>query len=185
MKDINTQFGFYGTIKTVFDDMATKNIWDVMVKRLVGLYPEKTENEIIELLNSKAGRHLADTILDIPEPKSIGMAMIRVAMMHRLKLLDFWNYYTGEELKQEPIDKNLLYKAAIHYEMRKPKVQKLIREVIGCDKDTIYDTPGKWINSEYTTVKELETMWGFIQERITKRKKHGYDKDIRKETGSC
>ena len=173
MTDINKEYGFYGTVKNSFDEQSTNNIWDVIVKRLLELYPEKTEENILEFLNGKAGRHLADTLLDVPEPRMLGLVMMKIAMLHRLKLADFWNFHTGETITQQPIDKRLLYKAAIHYEMRKPNVQELIRKIIGCENNTVYDTPGKWINSEYTTIKELESMWGYIQERLNKRHKHG------------
>ena len=116
---------------------------------------------------------MADTLLDVPEPRMLGLVMMKIAMLHRLKLAEFWNFHTGETITQQPIDKRLLYKAAIHYEMRKPNVQELIRKVIGCENNTVYDTPGKWINSEYTTIRELESMWGYIQERLNKRHKHG------------
>ncbi|MBR4507025.1 MAG: hypothetical protein IKP24_00650 [Alphaproteobacteria bacterium] len=175
MVDINKEHGFYGTVKCSFDEQATKNIWDVMVKRLVELYPEKTENDILDFLNGRAGRHLADRLLDVPEPGMLGLVLMKIAMLHKLKLAEFWDFHTDNTVKQQPIDKRLLYKAAIHYEMRKPNVQELIRKIIGCDNNTVYDTPGKWINSEYTTIKELETMWGYIQERLTKRHKHGND----------
>lgn len=175
MVDINKEHGFYGTVKSSFDEQATKNIWDVMVKRLVELYPEKTENDILDFLNGRAGRHLADRLLDVPEPGMLGLVLMKIAMLHKLKLAEFWDFHTDNTVKQQPIDKRLLYKAAIHYEMRKPNVQELIRKIIGCDNNTVYDTPGKWINSEYTTIKELETMWGYIQERLTKRHKHGND----------
>jgi hypothetical protein len=173
MTDINKEYGFYGTVKNSFDEQSTNNIWDVIVKRLIELYPEKTEENILEFLNGKAGRHLADTLLDVPEPRMLGLVMMKIAMLHRLKLAEFWNFHTGETITQQPIDKRLLYKAAIHYEMRKPNVQELIRKIIGCENNTVYDTPGKWINSEYTTIKELESMWGYIQERLNKRHKHG------------
>lgn len=185
MIEINKEFGFYGTIKNSFDEESTNNIWDVMVKRLVGLYPEKTEDEIIEFLNSKAGRHLADQMLDGPEPKTLGVVMIKIAMLHKLKLAEFWSLHTGDALTQPFIDKRLLYKAAIHYEMRKPKVQDLIRKIIGCENNTVYATPGIWLNSEHTSVRELETMWGYIQERLTKRNKHGNEGNTAEKTETC
>ena len=52
MSEINKQFGFYGTINNRFDEDSTKRIWDVTVKKLVEMYRNKTEDEIIDFLNS-------------------------------------------------------------------------------------------------------------------------------------
>ena len=67
MTTINKQHGLYGALVAHYASPDHRNaIWDVTVKRLGQLCPEKSADEILEFLNGRAGRHLADEILDGP-----------------------------------------------------------------------------------------------------------------------
>ena len=185
MGEINKKFGFYGTIKSCFDKDSTERIWDVTVKKLREMYPNKTEDEIIEFLNARTGRHFADELLDEPEDvRTMGYIMVKVAMLNKLKMAPWWSYHY--DIKPVAvIDRVPLFKAAIKYEMRKKSIRDLVASVVGCGTDQVWNTPEIWLESEHTTVKELIIMWNYIQEKLTKRTKHGHSGNIRKETGSC
>ena len=62
--------------------------------------------------------------------------------------------------------------------MRKKSIRDLIANTVGCGAGQVYETPEIWLESEYTTVKELIIMWNFIQEKLAKGKKHGHNRNI-------
>lgn len=173
MGEINKKFGFYGTINNRFDKDSTERIWGVTVKKLREMYPNKTEDEIIEFLNDKAGRHFADELLDEPEGVlTMGYIMVKVAMLNKLKMAPWWSYH--HDIKPVAvIDRVPLFKAAIKNEMRKKSIRELVASVVGCGTDQVWATPEIWLESEHTTVNELIIMWGYIQEKLNKGAKDG------------
>ena len=81
MTAINKHHGFYGALATRYASPDHRNaIWDITVKRLGQINPEKSADEILEFLNGRAGRHLADEIFNGPDTLSYGVAMLHVAM---------------------------------------------------------------------------------------------------------
>lgn len=179
MVEINKKFGFYGTIKNQFDTDSTKRIWDVAVKKLTEMYPNKTQDEIIEFLNARTGRHFADELLNEPQDITMGVVMIKIAMLNKLKMAPWWSYHYDVK-PVAVVDRLILFKAAIKYEMRKKSIRDLIANTVGCGAGQVYETPEIWLESEYTTVKELIIMWNFIQEKLTKGKKHGHNRNFEK-----
>ena len=173
MGEINKKFGFYGTINNRFDKDSTERIWDVTVKKLREMYPNKTEDEIIEFLNDKAGRHFADELLDEPEDVlTMGYIMVKIAMLNKLKMAPWWSYH--HDIKPVAvIDRMPLFKAAIKNEMRKKKIRELVASCVGCGVGQVWETPEIWLESEHTTVSELIIMWGYIQEKLNKGAKDG------------
>ena len=173
MGETNKKFGFYGTINNRFDKDSTERIWDVTVKKLREMYPNKTEDEIIEFLNDKAGRHFADELLDEPEDVlTMGYIMVKIAMLNKLKMAPWWSYH--HDIKPVAvIDRMPLFKAAIKNEMRKKKIRELVASCVGCGAGQVWETPEIWLESEHTTVNELIIMWGYIQEKLNKGAKDG------------
>ena len=172
MTEINKEFGYYGTMSKWFEDQhQLDSIWDVTVKRLQQLYPNKTNEEIMELLNSATGRHLADEILDGPASITYAIAMMKIAMLTKIRMGKWWAYHYNVIPVLPPIDKRELYKSAIKNEMRKRYVKDLMIEIIGCNFADVWQTPEMWLNADYTTTKELEIMWGYIQEKLSKKGK--------------
>ena len=56
MTTINKQHGFYGALAAHYDSPDHRNaIWDITVKRLGQIHPEKSADEILEFLNGPAG----------------------------------------------------------------------------------------------------------------------------------
>lgn len=185
MAEINKKFGFYGTIRNQFDEDSTKRIFDVTVKKLTEMYPNKTQDEIIEFLNAKAGRHFADELLDEPtNVLTMGYIMIKIALLNKLKMAPWWSYYYDVR-PIAVIDRVPLYKAAIKHEMRKKNIRDLVSVTVGCGVGNVYETPEIWLESDHTTVKELIIMWGYIQERLTKRNKHGNEGNSAEKTETC
>lgn len=173
MGEINKKFGFYGTINDQFDKDSTERIWGVTVKKLCEMYPDKTEDEIIEFLNDKTGRHFADELLDEPEDVlTMGYIMVKIAMLNKLKMAPWWSYHYGVK-PMAVIDRVPLFKSAIKYEMRKKSIRDLVASVVGCGTDQVWATPEIWLESEHTTVNELIIMWGYIQEKLNKGAKDG------------
>lgn len=175
MMQINKDYGYYGTMNNWFDDQKhVDSIWDVTVKRLAQLYPDKTEDEIIEFLNASAGRHLADEIIDGPASITYAIAMMKVAMLTKIRLGKWWAYHYNVIPVLPPIDKRILYISAIKNEMHKKYVKELMIDAIGCKDDDVWQSPEMWLNADNTTTKELEIMWGYIQEMLKKKgKKNG------------
>ena len=127
MPTINKQHGFYGALAGHYDSPDHRNaIWDETVKRLGQIHPEKSADEILEFLNGRAGRHMADEILDGPGTLSYGVAMLRVAMLNKLKMTKWWAYHTGTTSRPIPVDKRVLYRSAIKNEMRNRRIRKLV-----------------------------------------------------------
>ena len=55
MTTINKQHGFYGALAAHYASPDHRNaIWDVTVKRLGQICPEKSADEILEFLNGRA-----------------------------------------------------------------------------------------------------------------------------------
>lgn len=61
--DINTGYGFYGTINMEEDDKTTQQLFDRSVKDLMKEF-KISEKEALAVLNSKMGRKAADQIID-------------------------------------------------------------------------------------------------------------------------
>lgn len=185
MTEINKQFGFYGTIHCAFNEKDTNIIWDTIVKRLDGLYKNRTEAEVIEMLNSKAGRHFADELLDSPEPKSLGLIMIKIAMLNKVKMADHWAAFHDYVPVLVPINEHKLYKSALQAEMKKKAARELMAEILDCKTDPVWTDPNIWLNSEFTTARELKIMWGYIQEKLNKENTNGNDNNVRRKTAAC
>ena len=173
MATINKQHGFYGALAAHYGSPDHRNaIWDVTVKRLGQIHPEKSADEILEFLNGRAGRHLADGILDGPGTLSYGVAMLRVAMLNKLKM----TYHTGTTSRPVTVDKRMLYRSAIGNEMRNRRIRKLVEGVLACTQDDVWQIPEMWLKSDLTGLDELELMWTQIQQELkTKGAAHGND----------
>ena len=146
------------------------------VKRLGQIHPEKSADEILEFLNSRAGRHLADEIFDGPGTLSYGVAMLHVAMLNKLKMAKWWAYHTGTTPRPITVDKCMLYRSAIKNEMRNRRIRKLVDGALACAQDDIWQTSEMWLKSDLTGLDELELMWTQIQQELkTKGAAHGND----------
>lgn len=154
MTTINKQYGFYGALAARYDSPDHRNaIWDVTVKRLGQICPEKSADEILELLNSRAGRHLTDEIFDGPGSLSYG-----VAMLNKLKMAKWWAYHTGTTPRPITVDKRTLYRSAIKNEMRNCRIRKLVDGTLACAQDDVWQSPEIWLKSDLTGQNELEMM---------------------------
>lgn len=169
MTKINKQFGFYGTIKDEsFEQKDVDTIWDLINKKLVEIYPEKTEDDIVEFLNSRIGRHFADYLVDSPKGPSAHVTMWRISTLNRLKVDKYWEWFHDGELKPKTLCKSLLYKNALKNQIKKKKPRELMIKVLGCGTDQVWKTPEMWLDSFLTTASELETMWLYVQEILKK-----------------
>ena len=87
MKGVNTEFGFYGAIKSRFDEQEQiENIWFTVFQRIRQICPELTNKKIKDLLNSKIGRHFADELLDMPGDITMATVLMRIAMLNKLSM---------------------------------------------------------------------------------------------------
>ena len=177
MTTINKQHGFYGALAAHYGSPDHRNaIWDITVKRLVQIHPEKSADEILEFLNGRAGRHLADEIFDGPGTLSYGVATLRVAMLNKLKMAKWWAYHTGATPRPIAADKRMLYRSAIKNEMRNRRIRKLVESALACAQDDVWQTPEMWLKSDLTGLDEMELMWGQIQQELkTRGTAHGND----------
>ena len=167
MTAINKQHGFYGALAAHYGSPDHRNaIWDVTVKRLGQICPEKSADEILVFLNSRAGRHLADEMFDGSGTPSYGVAMLRVAMLNKLKMAKWWAYHTGTTSRPITVDKRMLYRSAIKNEMRNRHIRKLVDGALACAQDDVCQTPEMWLKSDLTGLDELELMWTQIQQEL-------------------
>ena len=186
MVEINKKFGFYGTMKNQVGVIQTKQIWNITLLKISEMYPEKKKEEIIDLLNSPAGRHFADELTDMPDKPNPHVVMLRIALLNRLKFERWWAYFYGVKLPTKDLNKRLLYKNAIENQIGKKRIRELMASIIGCANNKVWENPRVWLNGENTTTKELEIMWSYIQEYLTsKRIKHGYKRIPAKKTENC
>ena len=167
MTTINKQHGFYGALAAHYGSPDHRNaIWGITVKRLGQIHPEKSADEILEFLNGRAGRHLADEIFDGPGTLSYGVAMLRVAMLNKLKMAKWWAYHTGTTPRSITVDRRMLYRSAIKNEMRNRCIRKLVEGALACAQDDVWQTPEMWLKSDLTGLDELELMWTQIQQEL-------------------
>lgn len=160
MTTINKRHGFYGAMAAHFGSLNHRNaIWDVMVLRLGQIHPEKSADEILEFLNGRAGRHLADEIFDGLGTPSYGVAMLHIAMLNRLKMAKWWAYHSGTATRPIVIDKRTLFRSAIKNEMRNKHIRALTENALAYAQDDIWQTPVMWLKSDLTGLDELEMMW--------------------------
>ena len=124
-----------------------------------------------------------EQFLNVPLPML--MMLLGIAMLNKLKMAPWWGYYNGITPAVAVLDKSVLFRAAIKHEMRKKEIRELVASVVGCGLDKVWQTPEMWLESEHTTTQEMHLMWGYIQDVLNKRTKHGHSGNIRKETGSC
>ena len=173
MKGVNTEFGFYGAIKSRFDEQEQiENIWFTVFQRIRQICPELTNKKIKDLLNSKIGRHFADELLDMPGDITMATVLMRIAMLNKLSMRKWLVYQGGYALVMEPVDNRMLFKSAIKHEMRKKSIRNLMIDMIGCKDDAIWPDPETWINADNIPTSELKSMWQYIQREIkTKGKK--------------
>ena len=164
--EINKKFGFWGTIKIYAEtEKITRNIWMLALKRIKGLYPEKTEEEIVDFLNSRYGRHFADSLVDAAGDFNLGLLMMRIAMLNKIKFSDWWAWYYGVARPKLPIDSAYLYRTAIKAVLVREDVQKEIKQLLNCEKDPVWKDPETWLYSEFTTANDLEKMWAYLQQK--------------------
>ena len=164
--EINKKFGFWGTIQIYAKtEERTRNIWDLVLKRIKDLYSEKTEKEIVNFLNSRYGRHFADSLIDTADNFNLGLIMMRIAMLNKIKLSDWWAWYHGVTRPKLPIDSAYLYITAIKAVIAREDVQKEIKLLLNCAKDPIWKDPETWLYSEFTTANDLEKMWAYLQQK--------------------
>ncbi|MBQ7056166.1 MAG: hypothetical protein IJN91_04525 [Alphaproteobacteria bacterium] len=177
MTTINKQHGFYGALAARYDSpVHRQEIWDIAIKRLGQIHSEKSAAEIVDFLNSRTGRHLADEIFDGPGTLSYGVAMLRVAMLNKLKMTKWWAFHTDATPRPIMVDKRILYRSAIKNEMRNRRIRKLVENALACAQDDVWQTPEMWLKSDLTGLDELEMMWTQIQQELkTKGTAHGND----------
>ena len=185
MGSVNKKFGFYGTVNNEFDDETTERIWNLMMTKLKEMYPNKSEDELVEFLDSRTGRHFADDLLSDPQGITMGVLMLKIAMLNKLKMAPWWGYYNDITPAVAVLDKKVLFRSAIKHEMRKKEIKELVTTVVGCGLDKVWQTPEMWLESEYTTAQEMHLMWGYIQDVLNKRTKHGHNRNTKTETAAC
>lgn len=159
LKTMNPQGGFFGTIqRNTCNTKSTEKIWISAVKRLQKLYPNKSEKEIVEFLDSRVGRHFADSIVDSAGKLSALVIELRVSMLNKLNTIPWWNYFSDKKSRPQKIDKKALYRCALRYEMNCQAKQNIMTEILG-DKNIDLN---KWLESEHTTENEMFMMWASL-----------------------
>jgi ribosomal protein L19E len=69
--------------------------------------------------------------------------------------------------------------------MRKKEIRELVASVVGCGLDKVWQTPEMWLESENTTTQAMHIMWGYIQDKLNKRTKHGNKKQSAGKAAAC
>ena len=170
-KDINQEYGFYGTMKNRFDNLEdVKTIHQTAFNRIKQIYPELSDTAISEMLNGRAGRHFADELLDMPGETSMTLVLMRIALLSRLSLRK-WIFFK-EELAEvlPPVNIKMVYRSAIKLKMmERESINRLVKKELGCAFDSIWPSADLWLNAENVPLKELETMWQLIQHELEPR----------------
>lgn len=170
-KDINQEYGFYGTMKNRFDNPEdVKTIHQTAFNRIKQIYPELKDEAITEMLNGRAGRHFADELLDMPGEISMTLVLMRIALLSRLSLRKWMYFNDGLAEVLPPVDMKQVYITAIKLKMmEKTSIDRLVRKELGCAFDSIWPSAELWLNAENVPLKELETMWQLIQRELGPR----------------
>jgi len=170
-KDINQEYGFYGTMKNRFDNPEdVKTIHQTAFNRIKQIYPELKDEAITEMLNGRAGRHFADELLDMPGEISMTLVLMRIALLSRLSLRKWMYFNDGLAEVLPPVDMKQVYRTAIKLKMmEKASIDRLVRKELGCAFDSIWPSAELWLNAENVPLKELETMWQLIQRELGPR----------------
>ncbi len=164
--EINKKYGFYGAMRNHFrKEIELETVWETTLMRLTQMYPEKTQDDIVTFLNSTAGRHLADELLDFNGPL-FSVVMLRIAMLNKLSMMKWWAYYQGVSPVPAPLDKRLLYKSAIKHAMREENIKKLMLDLLNCKHDMVWKDVETWVDSEFVKTQALELIWRYIQQEL-------------------
>ena len=141
------------------------DIRNVLHTAIKTIYPQYYPEEIVDFLNSRYGRHFADSLVDVAGDFNLGLLMMRIAMLNKIKLSDWWSWYYGAARPKLPIDSAYLYRTAIKAVLVREDVQKEIKQLLNCEKDPVWKDPETWLYSEFTTANDLEKMWAYLQQK--------------------
>ncbi len=166
---INKEWGFYGTIKNQFevprDAIAA---WNLMVCQLGNLYPNKTNEEIIEFLNSTVGRHLADYLADRMNGGGIGKLSDIIIRLNLLTMGKWWDSFNGKDSRQPKPSMLLLYRNALAHIMKNKTIKQEIDIMLGINKTSLWPNADAWLKCDYTTAEEIKYMWMHLQSKFPK-----------------
>jgi len=166
---INKQFGFWGTLKChAKDTKELTDIWNAITVKLMELYPEKTEQDIVDFLNSRCGRHFADNLLDNPSGFIYNLILIKITMLNKIKM-NPWMMATCTGIFAHPgiVNERPLYMAALKSVKNNKKARAIMCDMIGCNTACpFWSTPEQWLESENVSTQELKDLWAIIQAKV-------------------
>lgn len=165
----NKEWGFWGTIKQAAKtDEQITNLFNITLCRLRELYPDKGDDFFVEFLNSRAGRHFADYLLDNPGRFNFGVVAMKIAMLNKVSMKQWLTcYWLGAPGQVGTVNRPLLYRAALRSMMQFPDIYEKMRDMVGCNLEKpVWETPEQWIDSENVTAEELKTLWLEIQDKV-------------------
>ena len=134
--DINMTYGFYGTVTDNSNEKNAKKLFDQGIKDLKKKY-RLTEEEALEVLNSKMGRKAADQIYD-------GQAKTAVEGLET---------YYGKTLHRElaEIQKSMVFDSVVTEAINEGKAYKTVT-----DKDGNTFKPGRKYKTQYGIAKFIK-----------------------------
>lgn len=97
----HNNIGYYKVLKDHYTETRYIDaVWDITLKRMRDIYPQKSVKEILAFLDSESGTQLATNLLDGPGCLTYAVVMIRIALLTKQSLADLWaNYQSKEEQK--------------------------------------------------------------------------------------
>jgi hypothetical protein len=106
-KTQNPKWGFYGTTKTATgaNDADTTKVWNAMVKKIKSLYPAQKDAEIVQFLDSRVGRHLADFVAS-KGLFDVSAILKFIPSINKSEMEKWYKYYNGLTATATRLDKD-------------------------------------------------------------------------------
>jgi len=157
-KSQNLEWGFFGTIKTNLEISApsVEKLWGQMVEKIRQLYPSMTDAQIVEFLDSRVGRHLADSIHE----KSISAIAGRIDRLTRIEFDRWFDWYNDKPVSRVIPTKSLL-DTALSYELSTDEGRDAVIAAMGVDPEAVVE----WLEAPERTKNDIKALL----------KKLGYD----------
>ncbi len=168
-KDIitNHEMGFFGTIQTYTKNASfAMTVWDVAIRILKDMYPNRDDGEIKTLLSSRIGRHFADSLVDGVRPSDTGKITTRLLSKTKLCLDTWWEYF--EDAKIIPVRPNMqsLYLHALINLANNPEIHQAMNIAIGASNNSVWKDALVWLKSGEATTTELSRLWKQMQTKF-------------------
>ncbi len=112
--EINTEYGFWGTMANHIDnDADLKQIWDSAVRKILQTKSKADTSYACEFLNSRVGRHLADSLIDVSKETTTAGMVAEIIKLTTYKMAVWHDWFADRPVLKHPCNMRIIYISAI------------------------------------------------------------------------